>query len=264
MNNKIDPCDTMRVNLIAAAVGLQQCTKTAANIIPIPGGDRVIAIGTPAQVRGLLAADVDSPPLTGAELDKQRELFEQSEPGLHLGRNAAGDYENKFVQCGWLGWQAALIAQARAQQASATAIEHAVFLRQASTFGPWIECAPSHKDAVRFVRPVFAQQSSQPPAPVVAAGFEWPKPPQRKGQSNVLFDDGYEEGWAKAIDTVRALLDVAPPAPVCHAQASATGCGGTGDFIGGMPCPGCDACPDRAPDAAPREERRRVPGGGME
>ena len=54
MNTKIDPCDTMRNNLIAAAVGLQQCTKTASNIVHIPGGDRVIAIGTPAQVRALL------------------------------------------------------------------------------------------------------------------------------------------------------------------------------------------------------------------
>ena len=59
MNNKIDPCDTMRVNLIAAAVGLQQCTKTDSNIVHVPGGDRVIAIGTPAQVRALLAEEVD-------------------------------------------------------------------------------------------------------------------------------------------------------------------------------------------------------------
>lgn len=60
MDNKIDPCDTMRVNLIAAAVGLQQCTKTESNIVPIPDG-RVIAVGTPAEVRELLAADVDAP-----------------------------------------------------------------------------------------------------------------------------------------------------------------------------------------------------------
>ena len=54
MDNKIDPCDTMRNNLIAAAIGLQQCTKTASNIVPIPGGDRVIVIGTPAQIAQLL------------------------------------------------------------------------------------------------------------------------------------------------------------------------------------------------------------------
>ena len=57
MYNKIDPCDTMRVNLIAAAVGLQQCTKTESNIVPIPGGDSVIAIGTPAHVVQSLAED---------------------------------------------------------------------------------------------------------------------------------------------------------------------------------------------------------------
>lgn len=55
MQTKIDPCDTMRNNLIAAALGLQQCTKTAANVVPLADG-RVIAIGTPAQVRELIAA----------------------------------------------------------------------------------------------------------------------------------------------------------------------------------------------------------------
>ncbi|WP_440966086.1 hypothetical protein ACL58G_07695 [Massilia sp. GER05] len=66
MNQKIDPCDTMRVNLIAAAVGLQQCTKTESNIVHIPGGDRVIAIGTPAQVALLLRKQVpDARPIVG-------------------------------------------------------------------------------------------------------------------------------------------------------------------------------------------------------
>lgn len=50
-----DLCEHTRIRLIAAAVGHQQCTKTASNIIPIPGG-RVIAIGTPAEVRALLGA----------------------------------------------------------------------------------------------------------------------------------------------------------------------------------------------------------------
>lgn len=54
MDNKIDPCDTMRNNLIAEALGLQHCTKTAANVVELPGTDRVIAIGTPAEVARLL------------------------------------------------------------------------------------------------------------------------------------------------------------------------------------------------------------------
>jgi hypothetical protein len=51
-----DLCEHTRIRLIAAAVGHQQCMKTASNIVQIPGGDRVIAIGTPAQVRALLGA----------------------------------------------------------------------------------------------------------------------------------------------------------------------------------------------------------------
>jgi hypothetical protein len=59
-----DLCEHTRIRLIAAAVGLQQCTKTASNIVPIPGGDRVIAIGARAQVRALLGAA----PASGSEL----------------------------------------------------------------------------------------------------------------------------------------------------------------------------------------------------
>jgi len=51
MEQKIDTtCEHIKLRLIAAAVGLQQCTKTAANVILIPGGDQVIVIGTPAQL----------------------------------------------------------------------------------------------------------------------------------------------------------------------------------------------------------------------
>lgn len=46
--------EAKRLRLLAAALELQHFTSTATNIVPIPGGDCVIAIGTPAQVRGLL------------------------------------------------------------------------------------------------------------------------------------------------------------------------------------------------------------------
>jgi hypothetical protein len=63
-----DLCEHTRIRLIAAAVGHQQCTKTEANVIPIPGGDRVITIGTPAEVRGMLedAAPASAQPDRGA------------------------------------------------------------------------------------------------------------------------------------------------------------------------------------------------------
>jgi hypothetical protein len=77
----------------------------------------VIAIGTPAQVRALLAADVSTPPLTGAELDKQRAEFNDwyaGQPMPHL--LARMDPQ----QAAFNAWQA---AKARAQQESAAAIE---------------------------------------------------------------------------------------------------------------------------------------------
>lgn len=46
--------EAKRLRLLAAVLDLQHYTSTESNIVPIPGGDRVIAIGTPAQVRALL------------------------------------------------------------------------------------------------------------------------------------------------------------------------------------------------------------------
>jgi hypothetical protein len=46
MNQPIDTtCEHIKLRLIATAVGLQQCTGAAANLVPIPGG-RFVAIGT--------------------------------------------------------------------------------------------------------------------------------------------------------------------------------------------------------------------------
>lgn len=51
-----------------------------------------------------------------------------------------------------------------------------------------------------------AAQPAGAGAPSILAAFVWPEPPPSKGQSHVLFEDGYAEGWAKAIDTVRTQL----------------------------------------------------------
>jgi hypothetical protein len=67
MHNKIDPkCEHTRIRLIAAAIGHQQCTKTAANVIPIPGTERYIAIGTPLEIRALLPKPELAPELKAA------------------------------------------------------------------------------------------------------------------------------------------------------------------------------------------------------
>jgi hypothetical protein len=48
--------EARKLRLLAAALELQHFTRGAANIVPVTGTDRVIAIGTPAQVRALLVA----------------------------------------------------------------------------------------------------------------------------------------------------------------------------------------------------------------
>ena len=56
--------EAKRLRLLAAVLDLQHYTSTESNILPIPGGDRVIAIGTPAQVRVMLAG----PPAKGGDI----------------------------------------------------------------------------------------------------------------------------------------------------------------------------------------------------
>jgi hypothetical protein len=46
--------EAKRLRLLAAVLELQHYTSTDANVVPIPGGDRVIAIGTPAEVVSLV------------------------------------------------------------------------------------------------------------------------------------------------------------------------------------------------------------------
>jgi len=59
---KIDICDTQRNNLIAAALGLQQCTGTDGTEVLIPGGDKRILIGGPAYLARVAApASADNP-----------------------------------------------------------------------------------------------------------------------------------------------------------------------------------------------------------
>jgi hypothetical protein len=48
--------EAKRLRLLAAALELQHYTSTAANLVRIPGGDRVIVVGTPSQVVRLLEA----------------------------------------------------------------------------------------------------------------------------------------------------------------------------------------------------------------
>ncbi len=53
--------------------------------------------------------------------------------------------------------------------------------------------------------------SAQETKPSVPDGFVWPECPKRR-QSHVLFDDGYEEGWAACVATIKAMANTTPEA----------------------------------------------------
>lgn len=47
--------------------------------------------------------------------------------------------------------------------------------------------------------------------PVALEAIQWPTMPPSKGQSPVLFEDGYAEGWAKCLDACKAALAASHP-----------------------------------------------------
>ena len=58
---------------------------------------------------------------------------------------------------------------------------------------------------------IKARVTGAQPAPSVPDGFVWPECPKRR-QSHVLFDDGYEEGWAACVATIKAMTNTTPEA----------------------------------------------------
>jgi hypothetical protein len=79
MNQDTDlPHEARKLRLLAAALELQHFTSTESNIVPIPGGDRVIAIGTPAQLAKLLPEVRD-------------QVLEEAAEALDLMNDSSGD-----------------------------------------------------------------------------------------------------------------------------------------------------------------------------
>lgn len=78
------------LRLLAAALELQHLTSAAANVVPIPGGERLIAIGTSADVAQLLGAPVSparQQALTDAQITAGAAVL--GDDGKAIGRNTA-------------------------------------------------------------------------------------------------------------------------------------------------------------------------------
>jgi hypothetical protein len=85
----IDKCEHIRLTLIANAAALQHCTGTAANVIPLPGTDRFITIGTAAEVARLLEIAPVAQEVTQqaalSYVNSQRKMIERAIIGLRDG-----------------------------------------------------------------------------------------------------------------------------------------------------------------------------------
>lgn len=70
-----------------------------------------------------------------------------------------------------------------------------------------LRCACNYIDKLGGVSQQYrAMLASLEAKPTVPDGFVWPDCPKRR-QSHVLFDDGYEEGWAACVATIKAMTN---------------------------------------------------------
>ena len=74
---------------------------------------------------------------------------------------------------------------------------------------PSVDFVPGHR-YLHHNDKLYLAPGAQP-VPSVPTVFVWPECPKRR-QSHVLFDDGYEEGWAACVATIKAMIAAAPKA----------------------------------------------------
>ena len=110
----------------------------------------------------------------------------------------------------------------------------------------------ANQGAARFMRMLADVEPAHelPAAPQQAeAPVAWPTMPPSKGQSPVLFEDGYAEGWAKCLSACKSLFPAQQPQAevvhhkpvrVCHIK----------DVACSEAAVKCGECPDAAPQQA--------------
>lgn len=108
-NNTHPLQEAATLRLLAAALELQHLTSLAANVVPIPGGERVIAIGEPARVAQLLPVPASAEVLR-SHAEIQRIGCEMSNVLFNLAQKAGeplGDHECEAMDKLRKQWDAA-------------------------------------------------------------------------------------------------------------------------------------------------------------
>ncbi len=144
------------------------------------------------------AASRPAPPAAErAPVGDERVAFEAWMASQNLGLLRDGDsYSLTYARRAWDSWQARA-ALARTAVASAEVMDAL----------NWVDdfiarCNRDDRGSCESVNILRRALASTPlPAPI-----QWPTMPESKGQSPVLFEDGYAEGWAKCMDECRRAL----------------------------------------------------------
>lgn len=105
---------------------------------------------------------------------------------------------------GYATWKDAAIAERLARAAARPTNAIVAMARE----GLEVYSGPNmneHKVCAELVRLADTSRAALASAPV-AAPIQWPTMPPSKGQSPVLFEDGYAEGWAKCMDECRRAV----------------------------------------------------------
>ena len=123
--NKIDTtCEHAKIRLIAAAVGFQQCTKTAGTEVQIPGTDKRILIGNDAYLAKVAAPAADFDRLASTAVEQaEPSKFDNPLPPQdfidYVAKNYSGDVH--FADPAWHAlklWNAAMRSAKQAAPAS--------------------------------------------------------------------------------------------------------------------------------------------------
>jgi hypothetical protein len=104
----------------------------------------------------------------------------------------------------------ALDTEARALQDEVERLRAALARQEQTKPAAWID-GSGHPRHISYVQSATERRLYGPLRPLYERqlSIAWPAMPPRKGQSPVLFEDGYDEGWAKCLEACKAAVESA-------------------------------------------------------
>jgi hypothetical protein len=250
METKIDPCDTMRNNLIAAALGLEQCTQTDGTETLIPGTSKRILVGDDAYLARVVAPAAAEQPMTG----DLRQAIEKALEGTHIEDGSVSAFDGvadniEREVAAYIARQPAIAAPEGWRDRIYKTMDNAFLI--ADSKGKGADGALVIDDTQAGVEFAMDQIEAILAAPAIAArvvpeGFTLvplnPTPEMIEAGNEVsdLYRMGKPELWG---DVYRAMLRTAPQAPAAQEAVEPSVQAAPSSDLMTIRCPECVALP---------------------